>query len=66
MQSSQLMTLSNPSSLIPLTSSQHSCTAGEREHEQDWNYTGEAERHLPVGKAEQNLLPLQAVVKKWS
>lgn len=43
----QLMTLSNPSSLIPLPSSQHSCTAGEREHEQDWSYTGVAERHLP-------------------
>lgn len=57
------MTLSNPSSLIPLTSSQHSCTAVEREHEQDWSYTGIAERHLPVGKAEQNLLPLQAVIK---
>lgn len=48
----------NPLFTHPLTSSQHSCTAGEREHEWHLPYTGIPERHLPFGKAEQNLLPL--------
>lgn len=40
----QVTTLSNPSSLIPLTSSAQ-LTAGEREHEGDQSYTGVAETY---------------------